>query len=326
MTSSSYFVGVDVSKPFLDVHRLPDQAAGLPDQAARRFANTAAGHRQLIQWLKPHAVGLIVLEASGGYERAAVVAMVNAGLPVFLAQPQVIRGFATSFNLRAKNDQIDAAVLARYARDRRDDVTPIAAIDPLLQALHAQVARRDQLIEMHTMEQNRLQQVNDKVACQSIRRTLAFLQKQIAGIEKAIDQSIKADTQLAARSARLQETRGVGPQTARVLIACLPELGNANPKRLNTLVGVAPYAQDSGDKHGPRHITGGRMLVRNALYMAALSASRCNPVIAGYYRSMRDRGLAHKSALMACIRRLLSHLTKQLRRLNPTLPDERSCP
>jgi transposase len=310
MTSVFYFVGIDVSKPFLDVHRLPDQTA-------RRFDNSAQGHRSLIAWLKQHPVGLIVLEASGGYERAAVVTMVDAGLKVFVAQPQVIRGFATSFNLRAKNDQIDAAVLARYAQDRHADLNPITAIDPLHQALAAQVTRRKQLIEMHTMEQNRLQQTTDKTSLASIRRTLRNLEKEIARLEKAIDQSINADPQLAAKSKTLQQTAGVGPQTARVLVACLPELGNAGPKRLNSLVGVAPYAQDSGDKHGPRHITGGRMLVRNALYMAALSASRCNPVIATYYRSMRSRGLAHKTALIACIRRLLAHFDKQIRLSSP---------
>jgi transposase len=309
MSISSYFVGIDVSKPFLDVHRLPDQAQP-------RFANTAAGHRQLIAWLREQPIGLIVLEASGGYERAAVVAMVNAELPVFVAQPGIIRDFARSLLIRAKTDAIDAAVLARYAQHRIGDVKPVADIDPVQQELAAQVARRDDLLKMHTQEQNRLQQVADKLTRKSIQRTLAFLQKEIARIEKAIDRTITADPVLAARSKTLQETRGVGPQTARTLIACLPELGNAGPKRLNTLVGVAPYAQDSGDKHGPRHIAGGRKLVRNALYMAALSASRCNPVIAGYYRSMRSRGLAHKTALMACIRRLLAYFDKLIRQLS----------
>jgi transposase len=149
--SSSYFVGIDVSKPYLDVHRLPDQAA-------RRFDNSAAGHRRLIRWLSGHPVGLIVLEASGGYERAVVVAMVNAGLAVFVAQPAVIRAFAVSLRIRAKTDQIDASVLARYAHDRMDDVKPIAAIDPVQQELQAQVARRDQLIDARTKDQNRLQQ------------------------------------------------------------------------------------------------------------------------------------------------------------------------
>jgi transposase len=309
MSNVFYFVGIDVSKPYLDVHRLPDQAA-------RRFDNSAAGHRSLIEWLGERPVGLIVLEASGGYERAAVVAMVNAQLKVFVAQPQVIRAFASSLRIRAKNDQIDAAVLARYAQDRVGDVTPIAAIDPVQQALAAQVARRDQLIDMHTMEQNRLQQTTDKASQKSIQRTLAMLEREIARIEKAIDQAIGADPVLARKSATLQQTRGVGPQTARVLIACLPELGNASRKRLNNLVGVAPYAQDSGNTQGTRHIAGGRKLVRNALYMAALSASRCNQIINAYYRGLRARGLAHKTALMACIRRLLAHLDKQIRPLS----------
>ncbi len=315
MSIPSYFVGIDVSKPFLDVHRLPDQAQ-------QRFANSPAGHRSLVAWLCRQPIGLIVLEASGGYERAAVVAMVHAKLPVFVTPPGIIRDFARSLRLRAKTDRIDAAVLARYAQDRRGDVTPIDAIDPQQQALHALVVRRDQLIELHTMEQNRLQQTQDKTSLASLRRSLRSLEREIARIEKAIDHTIAADPILAARSSTLQQTPGVGPQTARVLIACLPELGNGNPKRLNNLVGVAPYAADSGDKQAPRHIAGGRKRVRNALYMAALSASRCNPVIAGYYRAMRSRGLAHKTALMACIRRLLAYFDKLIRQLStPNAPD-----
>lgn len=307
-SSSSYFVGIDVSKPYLDVHRLPDRAV-------QRFGNDAQGRRDLLVWLGRQPVGLIVLEASGGYERAAVVAMVHAELPVFVAQPAVIRAFAVSLTQRAKNDRIDASVLARYAQDRSGDVTPIKAIDPVRQELQALVTRRDQLIDMHTKDQNRSQQTTDKITLASIKRSLRWLAREIARIEKAIDQTIAEHPPLAEKSAILQQTRGVGPQTARVLVACLPELGNADPKRLNNLVGVAPYARDSGNTQDTRHIAGGRKLVRCALYMAALSASRCNPVIAAYYRGLRERGLAHKTALMACIRRLLAHLDKQIRQL-----------
>jgi transposase len=314
-SSSSYFVGIDVSKPYLDVHRLPDQAA-------QRFDNTATGHRRLIAWLAQQPVGMVVLEASGGYERAAVVAMVDAHLPVIVAQPRVIRAFAESFGQRAKTDEIDAAMLARYARDRHADLKPIEQIDPARQALADQVTRRDQLLRMHTMEQNRLQQTSDKTARRSVQRSLNFLAREIAVLEKAIDRAIQAAPALAEKARTLQETRGVGPQTARVLIAALPELGEADPKRLNALVGVAPYPRDSGDTQAPRHITGGRALVRNALYMAALSASRCNPVIKPYYLAMRARGLAHKTALIACIRRLLAHFNQQIRLLgHPALSE-----
>jgi transposase len=171
---------------------------------------------------------------------------------------------------------------------------------------------------MHISEQNRLQQTTDKAVRQSIQRSLKYHTREIARIEKAIDRTIAAEPALAQKSATLQQTQGVGPQTARVLVACLPELGKAGRKRLNNLVGVAPYAKDSGNTQDTRHIAGGRKLVRCALYMAALSASRCNPIIAAYYRGLRTRGLAHKTALMACIRRLLAHLDRQIRQLNAT--------
>jgi transposase len=308
MHHSSYFVGIDVSKPYLDVHRLPDQAR-------QRFDNDATGHRRLIAGLGQQPVGLIVLEASGGYERAAVVAMVSAHLPVVVAQPKVIRSFAESYGQRAKTDQIDAEMLARYARDRHAELTPMEQIDPVQQALAALVTRRDQLLQMQTKDLNRLQQTADKTARRSIQRTLNFFAREIAKLEEAIDQAIDADATLAGKSRTLQQTEGVGPQTARVLIAALPELGRANPKRLNALVGVAPYAHDSGAQHATRRIAGGRAIVRNVLYMAALSASRRNPVIRPYYQSMRTRGLAHKTALIACIRRLLAHFDKQIRQL-----------
>lgn len=309
MSPVSYFVGIDVSKPFLDVHRLPDQAT-------QRFANSDDGRRQLLQWLAEHSPELIVLEASGGYEHPAVVAMVNAKRKVFVAQPLVIRDFARSLRLRAKNDTIDAAVLARYARDRVGDLTPIDAIDPQQQALHALLVRRGQLVEMHTMDTNRRQQTTDKTTLASIKRSLRWLDKEIDRIEKTIDRLIAADPALARKSATLQETAGVGPQTARAVIACLPELGKVSVKRLNALAGVAPYAADSGDKQAPRHIAGGRKLLRNALYMAALSASRCNPVIRSCYRRLRGRGLAHKTALINCIRGLLAYFDKLIRQLN----------
>jgi transposase len=219
MSNPSYFVGVDVSKPFLDVHRLPENVA-------RRFDNSAAGHRRLVRWLSGHPVGLIVMEASGGYEHAAVVALVTARLPVFVAQPQVIHAFARSLNQRAKNDQrggeastIDAAVLARYARDRTGDVTPLRRIDPVHEALAAQVMRRNQLVETHTREQNRIQQTGDAFTRKSIRRSLAWLEREIARVEKTIDAAIAADPTLAKKSATLQQTQGVGPQTTRTLVA-----------------------------------------------------------------------------------------------------------
>jgi transposase len=310
MNTTSYYAGIDVSKAFLDLHLLPSEHA-------ERFANDAAGHRKLIGVLRKHRVDLIVLEATGGYERAAVSAMVQAGLPVHVAQPQVIRAFAKSLKIRAKSDDIDSSVNARYAQDRVKDLTVIKSIDPTQQELQALVVRRSQLVEMQTMEQNRLQQVSDKQSLKSIKRSLKFLQKQIQQVEKRMDDIIQQDEKLREKSKTLQKTKGVGPQTTRVLLACLPELGNTTSKRLNALVGVAPYANDSGEHKGARYIAGGRKLVRNGLYMACMSAAHTNPVIEPYYKTLVERGLAHKTAMMACIRKLLNYLNEQLRAPNP---------
>jgi transposase len=305
----SYCAGIDVSKPYLDVHLLPSNQA-------QRIPNSSAGHRELVKLLQKHQACLIVLEATGGYEHAAVVALVNAGLGVHVAQPQIVRAFALSLKLRAKNDKIDASICARYAQDRGQELRVIQKIDPTLESLQALVVRRDQLVEMQTMEQNRLQQASDKEEHKSIKRSLRFLEREITRIEKMIDAKIQADQGLRAKAGKLRETKGVGPQTTRVILACLPELGKVDPKRLNALVGVAPYAADSGDRKATRRIAGGRKLVRSGLYMACMSAAFTNPVISGYYKQLRTRGLAHKTAMMACIRKLLAYLDKQLRDLD----------
>jgi transposase len=311
MNRTSYYAGIDVSKDYLDLHLLPSEHA-------ESFSNDAAGHHKLIGVLQKHRVHLIVLEATGGYERAAVAAMVAAGLRVHVAQPQIIRAFATSMKIRAKNDDIDSFVCACYAQDRDKQLPVIASIDPTQRTLQALLVRRSQLVDMATMEQNRLQQVADKQALQCIRRLLKFLQKQIQRVEKQMDQIIQHDEKLREKSKTLQETKGVGPQTTRVLLACLPELGSISSKRLNALVGVAPYANDSGGHKGIRGIAGGRKIVRNGLYMACISAINTNPVIKPYYQKLIERGLAHKTAMMACIRKLLNYLNEQLRPLHPT--------
>jgi transposase len=311
MNTTSYYAGIDVSKAFLDLHLLPSEHA-------ERFTNDAAGHRRLMGVLQKHRVHLVVLEATGGYERAAVSAMVAAGLRVHVAQPQIIRAFAVSMKIRAKNDKIDGRVCARYGQDRVKELAVIETIDPMRQTLQALLVRPSQLVEMATMEQNRLQQVSDKQSLQCIKRSLKFLHKQIQRVEKQMDDIIQQDEKLREKSKTLQQTNGIGPQTTRVLLACLPELGNASSKRLDALVGVAPYANDSGGHKGARSITGGRKIVRNGLYMACMSAVHTNPVIAPYYKKLLERGLAHKTAMMACIRKMLNYLNEQLRPRSPT--------
>lgn len=317
------FAGIDTSKPFLDLHILPKVVA-------ERFDNSAAGHRKLIKVLKEHQVDLVVLEASGGYEHAFVVAMVCAGLRVHVAQPQIIHAFARSLKLRAKNDKIDAANCARYAQDRGHELRVIEKIDKTLETLQALVTRRDQLVTMRSMEKNREKQGDDKATAASVKRSIRFLVSEIKKVEATINEMIKADPVLNAKADKLRENTGVGPQTARVLIAMLPELGkvdqgqNGRPpksacKRLNALVGVAPYDNESGSRSiKPRRISGGRTMVRNCLFMACLTAIVKDPVMEVYYKKMMARGLAHKTAMMACIRKLLANLDRQMAELNKT--------
>ena len=322
--NTSYCAGIDVSKLNLDVHLRPDgpdapavtspPKAG-PKDVIRRVANTPTGHAELISLMRKHHVGLVVLEASGSYENLAKVALVNAGLRVHVAQPATVRHYAASMGLKAKNDKIDALVLACFAQERGSGIRVIDKIDKTHETLQALMARRDQLKEMHTMEENRLQQVTDKIALKSNKRFVALIKKELARVEKQIDAIIAADPVLQARSTKLQEVEGVGPQTARLLVACLPELGKSSLKQLNALVGVAPYDRESGEHKGTRAIAGGRKLVRNGLYMSCITAMTSNPVIAPYYKQLRSRGLAHKTAMMACIRKLLAYLDSLIRTL-----------
>jgi len=305
------FAGIDVCKDFLDVHLLPGKYAD-------RFPNTAAGHSALIDLLKSRNTRLIVLEATGGYEHAAVVAMVCVGLRVHVAQPQVVHAFAKSLQLRAKNDDIDAAVCARFALDRRDDLE-IEAVDKTHDALRDLVSHRNDQVVRRSASKNRLEQAEsqgrNRFVVRALKRDIAFYTRELLRTEKEIDAVISSNEAASAKAKELKKIKGVGPQTTRIVLALLPELGTIDSRRLNSLVGVAPYAADSGDKRKPRHIAGGRMLVRNVLYMACLTAAYKNPVIKPYYAQMTARGMPHKSAMMACIRRLLSHMNERIRLL-----------
>ena len=302
-------IGIDVSKDSLDLH-VHESAH------ASRFPNNAKGHRQLVASLAPLNCRRIVLEASGGYEKPVIAALVAARLPVCCVQPQDPRNFARAMKIKAKTDALDARLLARFAHDR-SDLSPITCIDQTLESLRQLVVRRQQLVDQQTMEKNHLEQASDKRISKSITRVLTRLEKEITVIEKEIDRLIRSDPALDAKARTVDQTQGVGPVTTAVLIACLPELGRSTPRQLNSLVGVAPFNHDSGKSRGQRRISGGRAIVRNALYMAAMAASRGNPVIRPFYQALRARGLPHKSAIMACIRKLLAHLNQRVAQLLP---------
>ncbi len=309
------FAGIDTALKNLDVKVLPANLV-------KRFTNNASGHRELVEFLKLHKVDLIVIEATGGYEHPAVIAMVHAGLRVHVAQPQVIRSFARSHALRAKNDLLDANVCALYAMERCEQLRIKDRIDPTHETLKSLINRRQELVEAHSAEMNRAQQTADKLTAASINRSLKSLKKEIEIVEEQIDQKIQEDKALAAKSKTIQENYGIGPQVARIILALLPELGTVDTKRLNALVGVAPYDAQSGEKQGTRHIAGGRALLRNGLYMACMTATNHDPFMKTYYQERIANGKPHKSVMMACIRKMLAYLDKQIRALvqPPGLP------
>jgi len=292
-------VGVDVSKDRLDVHLRPSNEA---------FAVTRDGKglENLIERLSALDVSLIVLEATGGFETMVAAALASAGLPLAVVNPRQIRDFARALGKLAKTDAIDAEVIALFAERIGPQARPLAS--PQAQKLGELVARRRQIVEMIGMEANRRRSVADRRLAKKIDRHLAFLEKELADIHADIDADVRASPVWRETEELLTSVPGIGPTTARTLIAELPELGALDRRKLAALVGVAPFNRDSGAWRGKRMIGGGRTGVRNALYMAALVATRHNPIIKETYLRLIKRGRPKKVALVACLRKLLTIL------------------
>lgn len=297
------YIGVDVSKDTLDVHRL---GAG-----SEALDNSPEGHQALVEQARMWNATRIVLEASGGYERPLVAALVVAKLPVAVINPRQVRDFAKALGKLAKTDRIDAEVLARFAQAVRPELRPLPNEVEL--RLKETLARRGQLLTMRTMELNRLQQAHVVNVQRDVKSVLEFLDKRIRRIDAEIDQLIQQSPAWQEKAELLKSVPGVGDQTARTLIAELPELGSGSRQQLATLVGLAPLNRDSGKHRGQRRIFGGRAHVRQALYMATLSAIRCNPPIRAYYQRLRQAGKQYKIAAIACARKLLTILNAMVR-------------
>lgn len=302
------FVGIDVSKEWLDVH-------WLSGAIAVRFENSAEGQRMLVERLAAASVERIVLEATGGYERLLVAALAAAKLPVVVVNPRQVRDFAKALGQLAKTDRIDAAVLARFAAAVRPELRPLPSEDE--QKLRETLARRAQLIGMRTMEMNRLQQAQSRKVRSDVQAVLNFLDKRLRAIDDELETLIRAAPLWQQKVDLLKSVPGVGDQTARTLVADLSELGSCSRQQIAALVGVAPLNRDSGTLRGRRMTWGGRAVVRRALYMAALSASRCNPAIRAHYERLRKAGKRPKVALVACMRKLLTILNAMLRQRHP---------
>jgi transposase len=302
------FVGIDVAKDRLDVHVRP---GGESFTVARDGEGLAA----LVDRLKQVAPALIVLEATGGFEITVAAAVGSAGLPLAVVNPRQIRDFARATGKLAKTDALDAAAIAHFAQAVHPE--PRALPEAQAQELGELVARRRQVIEMMVAERNRGRQLQSTRLKKRIERHLAALQKELTEIETDLDENIRGTPIWRENENLLKSVPGVGNATARTLLADLPELGTLGRKQIAALVGVAPFNRDSGAWRGRRTIWGGRAGVRATLYMAALVASRHNPVIAAFYRHLRDLGKPSKLALTACMRKLLVMLNAILRDRRP---------
>ena len=306
MATSSY-VGIDVSKDRLDV-------AVVGERQERQVDNTSQGIAQLVEWMQELQPELIVVEATGGYQRAVVEALFHAGLCVAVVNPVRVRQFARACGLLAKTDKLDAQVLAVFGQ--RVQPKPYAGKSEAEKHLGALLVRRRQLEEMLKAEQNRLRTISPSLRS-SVERIIAMLKEEKKRLDEQIQQFLQEQQAWQEQTQILGSAPGVGMVTTAMLLAELPELGKMDRKKIAALVGVAPMNYDSGKKRGYRKTKGGRTEVRSVLYMSTLVATRYNPLIRNQYQQLLKRGKEKKVALTACMRKFLTILNAMLRDKQP---------
>jgi transposase len=304
------FVGIDVAKDHLDV-------ALRPGEQLLRLGNDEAGIAALLDHLQAQSPALVVLEATGGLEMAAVVALAAVGLPVVVANPRQVRDFAKATGRLAKTDRLDARAIAHFAEVVRPPLRPLP--DAQTQELAALLARRRQVVEMIVAEKNRLGRASAKVR-PAISEHIAWLEGSLTELERELGDWIKGSPVWREKEDLLRSVPGVGPVLSVTLLARLPELGRLSREQIAALVGVAPFNRDTGRVRGKRVVWGGRGAVRAVLYMAAVTASRCNPVIARFYARLIAAGKPAKVALTACMHKLLTILNAMAKSGTPWQP------
>jgi transposase len=302
-------VGIDVSKAEFCV-------AIDPSGETWTSATTATAIDALVARVGAMTPQLIVLEATGGYELAVAGACATAGLPVAVVNPRQVRAFAQALGRTAKTDAIDAAVLALFGARVRPE--PRVMPDAATQALADLITRRRQLLEMLVAERQRLAQApSTGPVTRDLRSHIRWLERRLADVDDDLGQAIQASPVWRVHEDLLRTVPGIGPTTARTLLAELPELGRLDRRAIAALVGVAPFNCDSGQQRGRRRIAGGRASVRACLYMAALVASRRNPTLAAFYQRLRAHGKPAKVALVAVMRKLLTILNAMIKQRTP---------
>lgn len=297
------FVGVDVSKAWLD-GAVYESADGF------RVSNDDVGIVGLVKRLKKLKPTLVVLEPTGGFELLVVAKLSRAGLPVAVVNAKRVRDFARATGQLAKTDKLDAKVLAHFAAVVRPPLRSLRSEDE--EQLTALLTRRRQVLDMLTMEKNRLVTVRARMRA-DLEAHIQWLAKNLKELNKEIEEFVKGTPIWKAKDALLQSVPGVGPVTSATLLGMLPELGQLNRQEIAALVGVAPVNKDSGKKQGKRRVFGGRADVRSVLYMAALSAKKFNPLIRNFYERLIQHGKEKKVALTACMRKLIVILNAILR-------------
>lgn len=301
------FLGIDVSKVRFDVAVHESATCWQAD-------NTDGGITELVQRLKDQNPTLIVLEATGGFELNLVAELAHAHLPVVVLNPRRVRDFARSTGQLAKTDKLDAKVLAHLAATLRPELRPLPSDQE--EQLTALLTRRRQILDMQTVEKNRLHTVRASMRG-DIKEHIAWLNQKLEKLDDEIDHFIQNSSIWKEKDAILQSAKGVGRVTSSTLLGLLPELGTLNRQEIAALVGVAPMNKDSGKRKGKRRIFGGRAAVRRVLYMAALSATRSNPKIREFYQRLIKQGKEKKVALTACMRKLLVILNAMLHSMRP---------
>lgn len=297
------FVGIDVSKDSLEV-------ALRPSNTVQSFTNDDEGIAQLIESLRPQQPALIVLEATGKYERPVARALAVEGLLFNIINPRQGRAFARATGVLAKTDLIDALLLARFAEVLQPEARSLK--DEQTEALSDLVIRRRQIVEMITAEKNRLALATKRVR-RDIQVHIRWMEKRLKDINDDIDELIRNSPLWREKDKLLQSVTGVGPVLASTILASLPELGTLNRKQIAALVGVAPFNRESGRYKGKQKIQGGRASVRNVLYMGTVAGIRANPVLRIFYERLVTKGKPKKLALTACMRKLLVILNTMLK-------------
>lgn len=306
-TEAAVVVGIDVSKARLDV-------AVLPSGEAWSCGNDEAGIKDLVERVRVFRAGLVVLEATGGYELGVTMALAEQEIPLVVANPRQVRDFARATGRLAKTDSLDAHMLALFGQRVAPEPRPLA--DEAAQELRALLTRRRQLVDMLSAERHRLD-LAKKLVRKSLKAHIAYLERELRVSNTELTGIIRESPIWREKDDLLQSVPGIGQITSQTLVAELPELGHLGRREIAALVGVAPLNRDSGTHRGVRHTWGGRSSVRKVLFMAALTAVRCNPAIRSFYQRLVVAGKPKKVALVACMRKLLTILNTMVRNNQP---------